>query len=106
MVSTVPTKKTPVSKTEKTVAKRVKKKVSAVKEVLAVASEIYPLIKTGGLADVVGALPSALHTYGVHVTPLVPGYPRGMSAVRAQAQAKIILNLRDFFGNLFIIHKS
>ena len=99
MVSTVPTKKTPVSKTEKIVAKRVKKKVSAVKEVLAVASEIYPLIKTGGLADVVGALPSALHTYGVHVTTLVPGYPRVMSAVRAQAQAKIILNLRDFFGS-------
>ena len=28
--------------------------------VLAVASEIYPIIKTGGLADVVGALPAAL----------------------------------------------
>ena len=28
--------------------------------VLAVASEIYPLIKTGGLADVTGALPEAL----------------------------------------------
>ena len=26
-------------------------------QVLAVASEIYPLVKTGGLADVVGALP-------------------------------------------------
>ncbi len=29
-------------------------------DVLAVASEIYPLVKTGGLADVVGALPAAL----------------------------------------------
>jgi len=28
--------------------------------VLSVASEIYPLVKTGGLADVVGALPIAL----------------------------------------------
>ena len=28
-------------------------------EVLSVASEIYPLIKTGGLADVTGALPGA-----------------------------------------------
>ncbi|MBI4046103.1 MAG: glycogen/starch synthase, partial [Devosia nanyangense] len=29
-------------------------------EVLSVASEAYPLIKTGGLADVAGALPAAL----------------------------------------------
>ena len=29
-------------------------------EVLSVASEVYPLIKTGGLADVAGALPAAL----------------------------------------------
>ena len=28
--------------------------------VLSVASEVYPLIKTGGLADVAGALPGAL----------------------------------------------
>ena len=29
-------------------------------KVLSVASEAYPLVKTGGLADVVGALPAAL----------------------------------------------
>ena len=28
--------------------------------VLSVASEVYPLVKTGGLADVTGALPAAL----------------------------------------------
>ena len=43
--------------------------------VLAVASEIFPLIKTGGLADVTGALPAALAEIGVRVTTLVPGYP-------------------------------
>ncbi len=43
--------------------------------VLAVASEVYPLIKTGGLADVVGALPAALSPLGIAVTTLVPGYP-------------------------------
>ena len=32
--------------------------------VLAVASEIFPLIKTGGLADVTGALPGALAARG------------------------------------------
>jgi starch synthase len=44
-------------------------------QVLAVTSEIYPLIKTGGLADVTGALPLALEEQGVHVRTLVPGYP-------------------------------
>jgi starch synthase len=43
--------------------------------VLSVASEIYPLIKTGGLADVTGALPGALANKGVAVRTLVPGYP-------------------------------
>ena len=33
--------------------------------VLAVASEVYPLVKTGGLADVVGALPAALAPHGI-----------------------------------------
>lgn len=44
-------------------------------KVLAVTSEIYPLIKTGGLADVAGALPLALARQGVRVRSLVPGYP-------------------------------
>ena len=48
---------------------------------IAAASEIYPLIKTGGLADVVGALPLALESQGVHVKTLVPGYPRVMQAL-------------------------
>jgi len=44
--------------------------------VLFVASEVYPLVKTGGLADVVGALPLALAQLGVSVKVLVPGYPK------------------------------
>jgi starch synthase len=44
-------------------------------KVLSVASEAAPLIKTGGLADVAGALPGALAAHGVEVTSLVPGYP-------------------------------
>lgn len=42
--------------------------------ILAVASEMHPLVKTGGLADVVGALPSALAPLGVQVTTLLPAY--------------------------------
>jgi starch synthase len=40
---------------------------------LLVASEIYPLVKTGGLADVVGALPAALVAAGADVRVLLPG---------------------------------
>jgi len=44
-------------------------------QVLSVASEAYPLVKTGGLGDVVGALPQALSSHGVMITTLLPGYP-------------------------------
>jgi starch synthase len=43
-------------------------------DVLSVASEAYPLIKTGGLADVVGALPAPLAAEGVQTQILLPGY--------------------------------
>lgn len=42
--------------------------------VLFATSEVYPLIKTGGLADVSAALPNALRNIGVDVRLLVPGY--------------------------------
>jgi phosphoglucomutase len=54
--------------------------------VLSVASEAYPLVKTGGLADVVGALPGALRPHGIAVTTLLPGYP-GVLAGLKQASA-------------------
>ncbi len=49
--------------------------------VLAVASECYPLVKTGGLADVVGALPGALAAHGITVTTLLPGYQAVLAAL-------------------------
>ena len=49
--------------------------------VLAVASETFPVIKTGGLADVVGALPAALAAHGVEVRTLLPGYRRVLAAL-------------------------
>lgn len=48
--------------------------------VLAIASEAFPLVKTGGLADVVGALPAALRREGVAVRTLIPGYRRVLAA--------------------------
>ncbi|MCB2072556.1 MAG: glycogen synthase GlgA [Novosphingobium sp.] len=51
-------------------------------DVLSVSSEAVPLIKTGGLADVAGALPGALAPHGVKMTLMLPGYPAAMQAVR------------------------
>lgn len=43
--------------------------------VLAIASEAFPVVKTGGLADVIGSLPKALMSHGVATRTLIPAYP-------------------------------
>lgn len=43
-------------------------------KILFATSEAHPLIKTGGLADVSGALPAALHALGADIKLLIPGY--------------------------------
>jgi starch synthase len=63
-------------------------------KVLSVASEIYPLVKTGGLADVVGALPAALAREGVDVRTLIPGYPAVLQGLERPERL-------DTFENLF-----
>jgi starch synthase len=64
-------------------------------KVLSVASEIFPLVKTGGLADVAGALPGALKREGVLVRTLVPAYP----AVKAKlAEVSTAGEYTDLFG--------
>jgi len=64
-------------------------------DVLSVASEVYPLIKTGGLADVVGALPSALAEHGVNMRILVPGYPAVLGKVK---KGKAVAGIDDLFS--------
>jgi len=64
-------------------------------EVLSVASEAFPLIKTGGLADVVGALPAALAPHGVSMRVLLPGYPKVMAALPGGRE---VWYFEDFFG--------
>jgi starch synthase len=64
-------------------------------EVLSVASEVFPLLKTGGLADVAGALPEALKAQGVRMRTMVPGYPAVMKAVR---RGKAVHSFDALFG--------
>jgi len=63
---------------------------------LFVTSEIFPLIKTGGLADVSGALPAALATTGLDVQILLPAY-RG---ILAQCDAPRLLGSLQAFHDI------
>ncbi|MFV0335135.1 MAG: glycogen synthase GlgA [Tropicimonas sp.] len=64
-------------------------------KVLSVASEIAPLVKTGGLADVVSALPLAIGNHGVEMRTLVPGYPVILDAL---GKGKQVLTEGNLFG--------
>lgn len=46
---------------------------------LYVTSEVYPLAKTGGLADVSAALPAALRELGLDVRLVLPAYPQALN---------------------------
>jgi glycogen synthase len=63
--------------------------------VLFVTSEMYPLVKTGGLADVCGALPPALAAHGIDARCLIPGYP---SVLGRLLQTRAVAELHDLFG--------
>lgn len=62
-------------------------------KVLFVASELAPLVSTGGLADVVGALPKALHAAGLDVRVAMPCYRRIPEQQRGTPVAMCIANL-------------
>ena len=61
-------------------------------KVLSVASECAPLVKTGGLADVAGALPGALAGQGVDMRVLLPGYPS------VKATGEVVRRYDDLMG--------
>ncbi len=65
------------------------------RQALAVASECAPLVKTGGLADVVGALPAAMAAQGWGMRTLIPGY-RAVKA--ALPRAKAVHKFDDLLG--------
>jgi starch synthase len=63
--------------------------------IVSVASECAPLVKTGGLADVVGALPKALAALGHDMRVVLPAYPE----VAAQAgETRPVLEEGYLFG--------
>jgi starch synthase len=65
--------------------------------VLHVAAEVFPLVKTGGLADVVAALPVALAERGADVRLLLPGLPAVMDGVESP---RTVVDIGAAFGAL------
>jgi len=70
-------------------------RVPASPKLLHVAAEIFPLVKTGGLADVAGALPPALARAGADVRLLLPGLPPIAEAV---LQQRTVCQVGPLFG--------
>ena len=70
-------------------------------KVLSIASEAFPLVKTGGLGDVAGALPLALAAKGVQTKTLIPGYAQVMKAVTGLVKKYEFDNLLGEQGTLW-----
>lgn len=64
-------------------------------DVLFAASECAPFVKTGGLADVIGAVPKVLEERGVGVRVLLPAYPALKPVL---ADGKVLDENPDLFG--------
>ncbi|BAN25269.1 glycogen synthase GlgA [Caballeronia insecticola] len=63
--------------------------------VLHAAAEMFPLLKTGGLADVVGALPPAQSQLGTHARVVLPGFPAVLAGLD---DLKLVASLGAAFG--------
>lgn len=70
-------------------------------KIVHVASELFPYVKTGGLADAVGSLVRALAAKGHKVDVMVPGYRAVLEHAEAQG-AKRVQPLRIEMGDTFM----
>ena len=73
--------------------------------ILFATSEAFPLIKTGGLADVSGSLPAALQKIKNDVRILMPGYPAVLSKLVDASYLTTISNLPSIGAVNLIIGK-
>lgn len=64
--------------------------------VLFCASEVYPLIKTGGLADVAGSLPHALHKAGHDVKIILPAYQEVLAKIKRPSKVLVETWVYDY----------
>lgn len=71
--------------------------------VLMVASECAPFIKTGGLADVAGALPGALARHNVSCRTLLPAYPSLQPLLSDGEEVAAFHDLPGGYGRLVLV---
>ena len=65
------------------------------KKILFVTSEVHPLIKTGGLADVAGSLPIAISELGQDIHIIIPKYHGIKLTEEPQYRSTVRVNNRD-----------
>lgn len=58
--------------------------------ILFATSEVHPLVKTGGLADVSGSLPPALRALGYDIRLVLPAYPQALSRCERPVLARFL----------------
>ncbi len=68
--------------------------------ILIVCSEAVPLVKTGGLADVITSLARALRRRGLDATVMMPGYPAALDQARNLEEAGVLADLPGGPGRL------
>ncbi|WP_299998658.1 glycogen synthase GlgA [uncultured Cedecea sp.] len=70
-------------------------------QVLHVSAEMYPLLKTGGLADVLGALPAAQIADGCDVRILLPAFPDILAGV---SDRQVVARRDTFAGHIRLLY--
>lgn len=71
--------------------------------VLQVSAEIFPLLKTGGLADIAGALPAALKAAGCDVRVLLPGFAPIMADLQS---GSVLVELTAPWGERVVLRQG
>ena len=69
-------------------------------QVLQVCSDMFPLLKTGGLADVLGALPAAQIAEGIDTRVLLPAFP---DLRRGIPDAQVVSRRDTFAGRITLL---
>ena len=73
-------------------------------KVLMVAAEMTPLVKIGGLADVMGSLPKALRAMGHDIRLILPGYQQidqSLQGLATEKKVTVALGGKDWTGEIF-----